>query len=116
MSLGKNIFYGNCCHFVTDIITSQNPLPLYQPMSAFALPPLPTLPAIVSILQTTPPPFVSHCHHFPNPPPPLLAADIICEQPLTIVHILWSYLEWTTPLVADHFVITPAPGKIYQFA
>ena len=33
-------------------------------MSAFALIPLPPLSAIVSILQTPPPPFVSHCQHF----------------------------------------------------
>ena len=51
-------------------------------MSAFALPRLPPLSAIVSICLTPPPPFVSHCQHSPNPFPPL-STDIICEQPLT---------------------------------
>ena len=42
--------------------------------------PLSPLSANVSICLTPPPPFVIQCQHFPNPP---LAADIICEQPLS---------------------------------
>ena len=71
-------------HFISDIISSQNPRP---PLSAN-----------VSICPTPPPPFVSQCQHLPYPPSPLRqplsafskpppspsAADIICEQPLIV--------------------------------
>ena len=66
--------YGISSRFINDIIGSQNPAPLCQPMSAFALPR---------------PPFVSHGQHFANPlHPPPLAADIICEHIVHVIHIV----------------------------
>ena len=75
-----NIYLVILSHFVSVIISSHNHLPLCQPISAFAFPPLP---------------FVSQCFHLPYPPSPVcqqlsafwnphpsLAADITCEQPL----------------------------------
>ena len=41
---------------------------LCQPIMWGLQTPLPPLSAIVSISPTPPPPFVSHCQHFPNPP------------------------------------------------
>ena len=78
-------------HFISYIISSQcqhlpmsadvsiclTPSPLCQPLSAFALPPLAPLSAIISILHTPPP----------------LAADIICEQPLSEMVIFFSFLQ-----------------------
>ena len=78
------VFFG---HFISDIISSQKFCPLCQPMSAFALPPLPTFQAIFSIFLAPPPPFASHCQDFAKNTSPL-AADIICEQPLTHSQLL----------------------------
>ena len=47
------------------------PSPPRQQWSAFDLPPLPPLSAMVSIWLTPPPPLVSNCQHLPDPLPPL---------------------------------------------
>ena len=66
MSLEKPISMVNVSHSVTDIISNQTSLP---PLSANVI-----------ICFPPPPPFVSQCQHF-------VAADIICEQPLTWIQL-----------------------------
>ena len=67
-------------HFISDIISSQNPRPPLSANVSICLTPPPPFVSHCQHLPYPPPPFVSHCQHFANPPPS--AADIICEQPL----------------------------------
>ena len=52
------------------------------------------------------PPFVSHFQHFPNHNPPTLAADIICEQPLScnwVICFFWGFLFFSLLFFSSSF-------------
>ena len=56
-------------------------------------------------------PFVSRCQHFPNPLPPPLVADIICERPLNFlvtIKYLWRifFLVTNKHLYTSNFHVT----------
>ena len=85
MSLRKTNKYGIFSHLSVISLVARTPAPFVSQCQHFpyaivsiCLTPLPSFSAIFSILQTPPP----------------LAADIICEQPLTAEPSHPKYLEW----------------------
>ena len=66
-------------------------------------PPLAPLSAIVSISPTPPPPSVSHCQHFPNPPSPLCQLVSICRTPPSLFRVIFVNIFNTTLFLNNLF-------------